>query len=218
LLGSCPAGGMALDAPCGTGRAGRAGISPWWRRPGAGSRALTSRPGCWLRPALPVRGEVTEVDAASAKRSSGQGAALSRTVQMLKFHAHVFFDPGDAEHARAISAELPGATGATVTSWLDRPGGPLPQAQFQIELTSAELGTVTEWLMLHREGLSMLLHPETGDDLLDHTAHAAWLGTPLELRLDREPGGARPRTPQANQARAGPQARWPQPRLRKSVT
>jgi hypothetical protein len=36
-----------------------------------------------------------------------------------------------------------------------------------------------------REGLSVLLHPETGDDLLDHTAHAVWLGTPLELRLDR---------------------------------
>jgi aromatic ring-cleaving dioxygenase len=72
-----------------------------------------------------------------------------------------------------------------VTSWLDRPGGPLPQAQFQVELTSAELGTVTEWLMLHREGLSVLLHPESGDDLVDHTARAAWLGAPLELRLDR---------------------------------
>jgi aromatic ring-cleaving dioxygenase len=78
---------------------------------------------------------------------------LRHAVKMLKFQAHAFFDPADAEHAHAISAELPAATGATVTSWLDRPGGPLPQAQFQAELTSAELRTVTEWLMLHREGV-----------------------------------------------------------------
>jgi aromatic ring-cleaving dioxygenase len=39
--------------------------------------------------------------------------------------------------------------------------------------------------MLNRDGLPVLLHPETGDDLLDHTAHAVWFGTPLELRLDR---------------------------------
>jgi aromatic ring-cleaving dioxygenase len=104
---------------------------------------------------------------------------------MIKFHAHVFFDPAAPERARAMSAELPAATGAVVTSWLDRPGGPLPRPQFQVELTSAELGTVTEWLMLHRDGLSVLLHPETGDDLLDHTAHAVWFGPALELRLDR---------------------------------
>jgi DOPA 4,5-dioxygenase len=104
---------------------------------------------------------------------------------MLTFHAHVFFDPASPDQARAMSAMIPDATGAKVTSWWDRPGGPLPQAQFQIELTSTELGAVVEWLMLHRENLSVLLHPETGDDLLDHTAHAVWFGTPLELRLDR---------------------------------
>jgi aromatic ring-cleaving dioxygenase len=104
---------------------------------------------------------------------------------MLDFHAHVFFDPDKPEWARKACAELPEATGAAVTCWYDRPGGPLPGAQFQVELTSTQLGAVTEWLMLHREGMSVLLHPDTGDDLLDHTAHAVWFGTPLELRLDR---------------------------------
>ena len=77
---------------------------------------------------------------------------------MTSFHAHVFFDPANPEHARSLSAKLPDATGATATGWLDRPGGPLPQAQFQVELTSAELGTVVEWLMLNRDGLPVLLH------------------------------------------------------------
>jgi len=38
--------------------------------------------------------------------------------------------------------------------------------------------------MLNRNGLSILLHPETGDDYRDHRAHAAWLGAVLPLRLD----------------------------------
>jgi aromatic ring-cleaving dioxygenase len=40
------------------------------------------------------------------------------------------------------------------------------------------------WLMLNRDGLTVLLHPETGDDLTDHTAHAAWFGAALPLRVE----------------------------------
>jgi aromatic ring-cleaving dioxygenase len=35
-----------------------------------------------------------------------------------------------------------------------------------------------------REGLNVLLHPETGDDPADHTIHAAWLGEKLPLRME----------------------------------
>lgn len=84
-----------------------------------------------------------------------------------------------------VSGGLTSATQARATRWLDRPAGPLPQPAFQVDFTSEHLGAVVEWLMLHRQGLSVLIHPETGDDLLDHTAHAAWLGPPLALRTDR---------------------------------
>jgi DOPA 4,5-dioxygenase len=40
------------------------------------------------------------------------------------------------------------------------------------------------WLMLNREGLTLLLHPDTGDAYADHTAHAAWLGAVLPLQLE----------------------------------
>ena len=46
------------------------------------------------------------------------------------------------------------------------------------------LATFVPWLMLNRDGLVVLLHPETGDDLADHTAHAAWFGAILPLRLE----------------------------------
>jgi DOPA 4,5-dioxygenase len=37
--------------------------------------------------------------------------------------------------------------------------------------------------MLNRDGLTVL-HPETGDDYLDHTDHAVWFGAVLPLRLE----------------------------------
>jgi aromatic ring-cleaving dioxygenase len=38
--------------------------------------------------------------------------------------------------------------------------------------------------MLNRAGLSILLHPGTGDGYADHTDHAGWFGGMLPLRLD----------------------------------
>ena len=35
--------------------------------------------------------------------------------------------------------------------------------------------------MLHREGLDVLVHPETGDSVQDHLEHSLWLGKRLDL-------------------------------------
>ena len=40
------------------------------------------------------------------------------------------------------------------------------------------------WLALNRRGLTLLLHPETGDALADHSTHVMWLGESVELNLD----------------------------------
>jgi len=37
---------------------------------------------------------------------------------------------------------------------------------------------------LNREGLDVLVHPETGDDVADHMVHALWLGKKLELDIE----------------------------------
>ena len=40
-----------------------------------------------------------------------------------------------------------------------------------------------ERLLINRNGLDILIHPNTGTSLEDHTNHALWLGNKLTLRL-----------------------------------
>jgi aromatic ring-cleaving dioxygenase len=67
---------------------------------------------------------------------------------------------------------------AGMTSWC-----PHTQSMFQIAFPASLFASFLPWLMLNREGLSVLVHPETGDDYRDHSAHAAWLGAVVPLRL-----------------------------------
>ena len=41
------------------------------------------------------------------------------------------------------------------------------------------------WLLENRGGLTVFIHPITGDDILDHTDHAIWLGNQVELNYER---------------------------------
>jgi DOPA 4,5-dioxygenase len=40
------------------------------------------------------------------------------------------------------------------------------------------------WLALNRDGLTVFVHPETGNALADHSAHVIWLGDSQALKLD----------------------------------
>jgi aromatic ring-cleaving dioxygenase len=47
---------------------------------------------------------------------------------------------------------------------------------YRIAFSAGLLGAVAAWLMLNRDGLTVLLRPETGHDLRDHGVHAVWFG------------------------------------------
>jgi hypothetical protein len=75
------------------------------------------------------------------------------------------------------------ATGAGVTALLGGTAGLCLEGPVQDGSTSSELGALVEWLVVHRTCLSVLIHPDTGNDLLDRTEHAVWLGQPLGSRF-----------------------------------
>jgi aromatic ring-cleaving dioxygenase len=102
------------------------------------------------------------------------------------YHAHVYYDPAKtrdtAERLRErVAAEFPQAK---LGRWHDELVGPHPQSMYQIAFPTAMLASFVPWLMLNRDGLTVLLHPETGDDFTDHTAHAAWFGAVLPLCVE----------------------------------
>jgi aromatic ring-cleaving dioxygenase len=102
-----------------------------------------------------------------------------------EYHVHVYYHPKRTRDAaerlrRRVAAAFPQAR---LGRWHDEVVGPHPRSMYQIAFPSRMLASLLPWLMLNRGRLIVLLHPETGDDYRDHTAHAAWLGGALPLRL-----------------------------------
>jgi aromatic ring-cleaving dioxygenase len=115
------------------------------------------------------------------------GAASLGDPQAIKlYHAHIYYDPS-ASRDRAgrlrerIAAQFPKAK---LGRWHDERVGPHPRSMYQVAFASEMLATFVPWLMLNRDGLTVLLHPQTGDAYADHTAHAVWFGRTLPLQLE----------------------------------
>ena len=113
-------------------------------------------------------------------------APVKDIAAITDYHAHVYYDPaksrGRAERLRErVAAAFPQAK---LGRWHDEIVGPHPQSMYQIAFPAGTLAAFVPWLMLNRDGLTVLLHPETGDDYTDHSAHAAWFGAVLPLRLE----------------------------------
>ncbi|KAI5776299.1 DOPA-like domain-containing protein [Geopyxis carbonaria] len=68
----------------------------------------------------------------------------------------------------------------------DRPIGPHTLAMFEVNVfTPLQFGAFVSWLVVNRGPLSALVHPNTGDDVRDHSQRATWLGreVPVDLSL-----------------------------------
>jgi len=55
---------------------------------------------------------------------------------------------------------------------------------FQVAFATDLFGRFVPWLALNHQGLSVLIHPETGDDPIDHSEYALWLGEKLEVDIE----------------------------------
>lgn len=99
------------------------------------------------------------------------------------FHAHVYYDPDERPLAEKVCREAGRLFSLQVGRLHDQPVGPHPRGSCQLAFAPDVFGAVIPWLSLHREGLTVFIHPETGDDLADHTDHAVWMGRMESLNL-----------------------------------
>ncbi|AFZ38179.1 Dopa 45-dioxygenase (plasmid) [Stanieria cyanosphaera PCC 7437] len=106
-------------------------------------------------------------------------------ISLIKgYHAHIYFDEATVELAKALCEEAGKLFGVTVGRMHHRAIGPHPSWSCQLAFGRNEYVDLLSWLALNRKGLTILIHPLTGNDLKDHTDYASWMGEPQALKLE----------------------------------
>jgi len=100
-----------------------------------------------------------------------------------KYHAHVYFDKGTVDAAEKICARAGELFGVAVGRVHQKNVGPHPLWSCQLAFDATQFDDLIPWLDQERKELNVLVHACTGNDLDDHTVHAAWLGDAVELNL-----------------------------------
>ncbi len=100
---------------------------------------------------------------------------------IASYHAHVYYSAAERPAAVGLRARIDAGFSVQLGRWHDGPVGPHPTGMYQVAFRPDQFATLVPWLMLHRAGLVVLVHPNTGDPYRDHLTHALWLGAMLPL-------------------------------------
>ena len=100
------------------------------------------------------------------------------------YHAHVYYDAETIDQARALLVEARDTFGLEMGRMHERLVGPHPRWSCQLTVPVETFATAIPWLNLKRAGLTIFVHPQTGDDLYDHRDAAIWLGDSVTLNIE----------------------------------
>jgi aromatic ring-cleaving dioxygenase len=99
------------------------------------------------------------------------------------FHAHVYFSQETLAQATVLCENARDKFGIKMGRIHERPVGPHPVWSCQLSVGNNDFAAVIPWLAMHREGLTIFIHPNTADALADHSRYAMWMGQMLSLNL-----------------------------------
>ena len=105
--------------------------------------------------------------------------------QIHDFHAHIYFDADELEQAEVVANAAAEHFRLPVGRFHAGPVGPHPRGSVQLTVPVEKFGEVAQWLTLHRSGLTIFAHANTGYDRADHSDHVIWFGPsePLDLSI-----------------------------------
>ena len=104
------------------------------------------------------------------------------------YDAHIYFTDDTKISAEALRQKVLSTFDSDkikVSHLVHKKVGPHPLPMFEVNFKRSELDAVLLFLNKERNEHDVLIHPVTGNDLLDHTKHAQWLGNPLDLDLSK---------------------------------
>ena len=100
------------------------------------------------------------------------------------YHAHIYYrDEGERAKAAELRKILSANPDIRMGRWRDEPVGPHPISMYQAAFSVNQFPIIVPWLMLNRNGLTVLVHPETDDGVVDHRDNPLWLGEKLDLNI-----------------------------------
>ena len=105
--------------------------------------------------------------------------------KIKSYHAHFYFNESSLEDAREIYDASKSLSNVKLGNFNERNVGPHTTWSFMIDFAVEELVQILPWLTFNRKSLSVLVHPNSGNDLLDHTEYASWFGEKIELDISR---------------------------------
>lgn len=98
------------------------------------------------------------------------------------YHAHIYYiNPKARERAACLRDLIDIKFDIRMGRWREEPVGPHPQPMFQVAFDVEQFSDIVPWLMLNRNGLTILVHPETDDNYADHVDNSFWLGEVLPV-------------------------------------
>ena len=99
------------------------------------------------------------------------------------YHAHVYFSSETKAVAKRLYDLIAENFNLQLGTLVERPVGPHPCWSYQILFGQEDFDAFIPWLDENREGLTVLVHGQTGNNIKDHTEYAYWLGEAAELNL-----------------------------------
>jgi DOPA 4,5-dioxygenase len=101
------------------------------------------------------------------------------------WHVHVYYDETSKTVAQSLRGDIETEfAGLAIGRMHDKPVGPHPEGSFQVLVPNDRMAEVASWFALNRQGLTVLLHPNTQDDLKDHRDYPIWYGTAPKLNYE----------------------------------
>jgi aromatic ring-cleaving dioxygenase len=100
-----------------------------------------------------------------------------------EYHAHIYFDVDSRERAVELRTRVGQQFTARIGPLRDGRAGPHLFAQYSIAFDAEQFSALVPFLMMNRMGLTVLVHPLSGNSRDDHTLNAMWAGEVLPVNL-----------------------------------